>query len=140
MPEDNELLELRRKVAYYEREVPAGKGNCYHKFNEQGICIRCHEDAEEWDAGCVEEIVEDLRAICQPEFVRSLKRLIGVVRSLHPGYTPSYVVLARHYLQKVEKATLEFEMVERWGEPHAYVGSGSVDTDASGATAADVSG
>ena len=33
-----------------------------HIWNENGICIRCGEDAEEWEAGCVEEIVATLRA------------------------------------------------------------------------------
>ena len=32
-----------------------------HIWNENGICIRCGEDAEEWETGCVEEIVATLR-------------------------------------------------------------------------------
>lgn len=60
-----ELAALRQRLAEYERPLPEMNGKRYewmtdHRFNEQGTCIRCGEDAEEWDAGCVESIVNDL--------------------------------------------------------------------------------
>lgn len=56
---------LTARIAYYEAPNPDHTGSCAHKFREDGICIRCNEDAEEWDAGCVEEVWaenDDLRA------------------------------------------------------------------------------
>ena|SRR3990167_377667 len=38
-----------------------GEGGPKHIWKEDGICLRCGEDAEEWESGCVEEIVEALR-------------------------------------------------------------------------------
>jgi hypothetical protein len=54
-----ELEYLRRRIAYYEEPIPSEAGRCAHRFTGEGICIRCGEDAEEWDAGCVEEIVAE---------------------------------------------------------------------------------
>lgn len=48
--------ELEKRIAYYEKPNPDATGACAHKFNDDGICIRCNEDAENWDAGCVEEM------------------------------------------------------------------------------------
>jgi chromosome segregation ATPase len=55
---------LRKKVDYYESltrqwlaDEKLGEEGYHHLFTEEGICIRCGEDAEEWDSGCVEEIV-----------------------------------------------------------------------------------
>lgn len=78
---------LHRKIAYYEAPLPVGKGNCYHRFTDEGLCIRCGEDAEEWDAGCVEEIVEELQSVTTPEFADALRRLMrdksgGVIDTL----------------------------------------------------------
>jgi hypothetical protein len=57
------------KVVYYEGgggvtpyELLIGTKGPQHKFTDEGICIRCGEDAEEWDAGCVEELVVDMLA------------------------------------------------------------------------------
>jgi len=70
------IADLQKRIDYYEQETPMGKGNCYHKFTDEGICIRCMEDAENWDAGCVEEIVEDLKSVAEPEFIDALTLLI----------------------------------------------------------------
>lgn len=57
--------EARRKITYYEDPLPTMEDNKYtvttdHRFTDEGICIRCGEDAEEWDAGCVESFVNDV--------------------------------------------------------------------------------
>ncbi len=33
-----------------------------HNFDSEGKCLRCHGDAESWEEGCVEEIIDSLRA------------------------------------------------------------------------------
>lgn len=43
----------------YEAPLPTSPGEYAHRFNADGICIRCGEDAEEWDAGCVEELLAE---------------------------------------------------------------------------------
>lgn len=60
-----ELSAARSKLAYYEAPLPEMDGKRYtqvndHRFSDEGICVRCGEDAENWDAGCVERIVNDL--------------------------------------------------------------------------------
>lgn len=89
-----EVERLRAKIAYYEAPLPMGEegyeaplpmgeGGVYtittdHRFTDAGICVRCGQDAEGWDAGCVEAIVnavvkaraelaevERLRTMCQ---------------------------------------------------------------------------
>lgn len=62
---DLEIAELRLK--YYEGgdvmgpyELLLGPEAPNHRFNNEGICIRCGEDAEEWEAGCVEELAATL--------------------------------------------------------------------------------
>lgn len=57
--------DLAKRVAHYEEPLPQMENGryavkCDHRFTGEGICIRCGEDAEEWDAGCVESIVNDL--------------------------------------------------------------------------------
>lgn len=70
------VARLEHKVRYYEAPLPQGRGKCYHRFTDEGICVRCGEDAENWDAGCVEELVEDLMSVTEPEFIDALTRLI----------------------------------------------------------------
>jgi hypothetical protein len=58
---------LKNKITYYESPLPTMEGKRYtavndHRFTDQGVCVRCGEDAEEWDAGCVEQIVNELMA------------------------------------------------------------------------------
>lgn len=56
----------RTRARYYEGhgstlyEALAGEDALQHRFNDRGTCVRCGEDAEEWDAGCVEEQFRDL--------------------------------------------------------------------------------
>ena len=51
----------RRVARYYEGhgdtvfEMVAVDNAPQHRFTNQGVCIRCGADMEEWDAGCVEE-------------------------------------------------------------------------------------
>jgi hypothetical protein len=58
----------RRTARYYEGsrdsmyDAIVGEDGPKHRFNNRGICIRCGEDAEEWDAGCVEELRAALAA------------------------------------------------------------------------------
>lgn len=40
-------------------KVLTGENGPKHLFSNEGRCIRCGEDAEEWEAGCVEEIIEE---------------------------------------------------------------------------------
>lgn len=55
---ERRLKDALTKIVYYEEPLkPLDLCRCAHKFTDEGICIRCGEDAEEWDAGCVEEIV-----------------------------------------------------------------------------------
>lgn len=105
-----QLQEAERKIAYYEEPLPIGSGNCYHRFTDEGVCIRCGEDAEEWEAGCVEEIVDDLRSICHPEFVTALERLIhdkigGPIDTIVP------------YLERIRAFSRQFAWEE--GDPSA---------------------
>lgn len=100
--QERELLALRQKIAFYEERLPMrgedGKFTTLvdHRFNDDGICIRCGEDAEEWDAGCVEQFVVDLESICTSEFVDSLERVLR-----HAGGT--YVVNIDRHKSIVEK-------------------------------------
>jgi hypothetical protein len=59
------MLEAEKKIAYYEAPLPVGEGGRYvnvndHRFSDEGICVRCGEDAENWEGGCVESLVNDL--------------------------------------------------------------------------------
>lgn len=59
------IAELERKVAYYEAPLPRGEDGryeitCDHRFTDEGTCVRCGEDAEDWDAGCVEQLVNEM--------------------------------------------------------------------------------
>lgn len=61
----NELKDAKRKIARYEEPLPLGENGrytitCDHRFTDEGTCIRCGEDAEEWDAGCVEQLVNEM--------------------------------------------------------------------------------
>jgi len=97
---------LLEKLAYYEAPLPLGKGNCYHRFTDEGICVRCGEDAEEWDAGCVEEIVEDLKSVVHPDFVNALE-------SLEANLTGDDIDVVRLYLPKIRAFSKQF----KWDEP-----------------------
>ena len=62
-----ELSAARSKIAYYEAPLPlfVDEEDRYrqvndHRFSDDGVCVRCGEDAEEWDAGCVEKITNEL--------------------------------------------------------------------------------
>lgn len=101
--EQEEFDRMKRKIVYYEAPLPLGKGNCYHKFSDEGLCIRCGEDAEEWEAGCVEEIIEDLQSISTREFADVLGRLI------RRRYTAEHVGIAKIYLERIEA------MFTKWG-------------------------
>lgn len=105
-----ELLVLRGKIARYEEPLPLGKGNCYHRFTDEGICIRCGEDAESWDAGCVEEIVEDLMSVTTREFADALR---GLIRDQFPDH---YLHIGEKYLERIEKFAAEWDLVESWKE------------------------
>lgn len=56
---ETKLKAAQAKLAYYEAPLGLGTSGFDHRFNEYGTCIRCGEDAEEWDAGCVEEIADE---------------------------------------------------------------------------------
>lgn len=116
--------DLRRKIAYYEHPVPVGKGNCYHKFTDEGICIRCHEDAEEWDAGCVEETVEELLSICTPEFAGALERL---TKDRYGGD----ITIVLDHLSIIRRIADQITLMESWREAANDVVRGRDDTDAS---------
>lgn len=112
--QDGELERLRRKIAYYEAPLPLGKGRCYHRFTDAGICIRCGEDAEEWEAGCVEEIVEDLQSVTTREFADALRRLMrdksgGIIDTLQP------------YLERIDSLS------HKWGTYFEGVEESDVD-------------
>ena len=141
-PDDSirrELERLRQRVAYYEEPTPMGKGNCYHKFNDDGICIRCHEDAEEWDAGCVEETVEELADICTLEFVEALERVIPHAYRAESAIEHVYAGIAARYLEKVKKIAEDFALARSWaGETNGVVAdSGSSETGDPGEAGAD---
>lgn len=69
----DEVELLRKKIEYYEEAVPEGTNGCYHKFTDDGICIRCGEDAENWDVGCVERILEQLMSLLSRDIVDALR-------------------------------------------------------------------
>lgn len=60
------LEQAQTQVALYEGRHPAQLGPDgqevapRHRYTDEGVCIRCGEDAEEWDAGCVEELAAEL--------------------------------------------------------------------------------
>lgn len=55
------IAELEKKIEVYEKLNPDWfEARNAHKFTDEGICIRCGEDAEEWESGCVEEFVRDM--------------------------------------------------------------------------------
>lgn len=106
---EEERERLRQKIARYEAPLPLGKGHCDHRFTDEGICIRCGEDAEEWDAGCVEEIVEDLQSITTREFLAALEQ---VVAHRHGGSIDVIVI----YMRKIREFVEAWEQIERWKE------------------------
>lgn len=56
-----EIDHLKRKIAYYEEPLPPfDECNCAHRFSDEGLCVRCGADAEEWDAGCIEETLREM--------------------------------------------------------------------------------
>lgn len=105
------VARLEYKIRYYEAPLPMGKGNCYHRFTDEGICVRCGEDAESWDAGCVEETVEDLMSVTEPEFIDALGR---VARS---RYTSEHVDIINLYLTRLEYFAAQFEFAKSMVEP-----------------------
>lgn len=109
-----ELERLRQKIAMYEAPLPMGKGNCYHRFTDEGICIRCGEDAEEWDAGCVEEIVEDLQSVTTREFLTALQK----ITTDRYGGTIDVLLI---YMDKIEKFVKQWELIESWKERSGVV-------------------
>lgn len=112
LEQDKELERLRQKIAYYEAPLPMGKGNCYHRFTDEGICIRCGEDAEEWDAGCVEEIVEDLQSVTTREFADVLRKMV------FGDYTLEDDAIVQRYLEKIEEIC---KLDEFWKERYGVV-------------------
>lgn len=116
-----ELERLRQKIAYYQAPLPRGKGHCYHRFTDEGICIRCGEDAEEWDAGCVEEIVEDLQSVTTREFADALKRVLAHAARVNDAYEKLHVTTVERYLDKIEKFAKQWDQIESWKERPSVV-------------------
>lgn len=85
-----EVERLRAKIAYYEAPLPMGEGGVYtittdHRFTDEGICVRCGEDAEQWDAGCVEAIVNDaVKARAELAELRAQQQYVPVEDGHYP--------------------------------------------------------
>lgn len=100
------VARLEYKIRYYEEPLPMGKGNCYHRFTDEGVCVRCGEDAESWDAGCVEELVEDLMSVTEPAFIDALTGLLA------DGAGEPYDTVSL-YLTRLEYFASQFEHAKR---------------------------
>lgn len=122
--EAREFERIKKKLAYYEEEVPMGKGNCYHKFTDEGICIRCYEDAEEWDAGCVEETVEELKSLVHPEFVGALEQI-----AKH-RYTHVELSILRQYMPLFRRISKSFNWEVADGGSDSTLADGAVQRPA----------
>lgn len=114
---DEQSQRLLKLVSYYESPLPLMEDGHYkvlndHRFTDQGICLRCGEDAEEWDAGCVEKIIEDLRSLCTGEIVDSLQRVLNMARNHASAVNPHIERIDAH-LDKLLEFYGQFEFGNR---------------------------
>lgn len=112
--QSQEIERLRRLVDSYEAPLPMMKDGHYeyltdHRFNDNGICIRCGEDAEEWDAGCVESLVEDLHSLCTSQYADSLQRVLRIAQGSREMLSEVHLQRTDELLLKLSKFYAEFE-------------------------------